>query len=516
MLPAITTQTDRARYYSLYCWILRHIHEQDQPRSGDAFVKAFQRRDAAVAIATLLGADGTHPVGVRAVEVRVARAKASGQISTDFAVLPSNRLGAFGQYYSGCLYELGLTQRLEDGLDRLTPGMAEDLARVFQDAVSEAPYLRQKGFEEATVPLNMLKRSSERLGLDGLSRPFASQERRLLINLFFGLNVPTPSESTIRRRGSLARVLQTVSDYMQADIPVLEATLSDQLLFGPSYFGVLVDSRDRPKNFVSQAKLQRPTHFWRQFCLQQFLTQALEGVLQAVIDAIAGHPGGATLDEVLDELTDSRFAQYLHSAVGRRCATPKALMAALQIGRQPDEAACVKLRSAYPYNNVLSEWFCHEDAGSPPELVARSCVVLAILYGKWRGIQTDVSYLAVAQESGNELSSPNVLPLLDSWFDGAMDWRTALRIACVLVIKQHDQVMYGKGRLESCWLRHEEGRYYREQDCTPYFRESRHKQAVSILADLGLLRWVGTKGKPSLVVSAEGRDVLRRSLSEGV
>ena len=55
LLPGIITQTDRARYYALYCWILWHIEREDEPSSWQAFVESFQRREAAVALANIVG-----------------------------------------------------------------------------------------------------------------------------------------------------------------------------------------------------------------------------------------------------------------------------------------------------------------------------------------------------------------------------------------------------------------------------------------------------------------------------
>jgi hypothetical protein len=59
LLPGIITQTDRARYYALYCWILWHIEREDRPDGWQTFVASFQRRGAAIALATTF-ADGAN------------------------------------------------------------------------------------------------------------------------------------------------------------------------------------------------------------------------------------------------------------------------------------------------------------------------------------------------------------------------------------------------------------------------------------------------------------------------
>src|SRR5262249_18422840 len=122
LMPGIITQTNRARYYAIYCWILWHIQQEEKPDGWENFASAFQRREAAIALATMIIDANSSPVGMRVVGRRLAQAQEKKQVSTAFQVLPSNRLGGFGQYYAGCLYQLGLTHHLEDGIDRVTQG----------------------------------------------------------------------------------------------------------------------------------------------------------------------------------------------------------------------------------------------------------------------------------------------------------------------------------------------------------------------------------------------------------
>ena len=63
LLPGIITQTDRARYYAIYCWILWHIQREEKPESWPIFASAFQRREAAVALSTMIVDENASPVG---------------------------------------------------------------------------------------------------------------------------------------------------------------------------------------------------------------------------------------------------------------------------------------------------------------------------------------------------------------------------------------------------------------------------------------------------------------------
>lgn len=64
LMPGIVVNTNRARYYALYTWILWHIAATEKARTARAFASGFQRREAAIAYATLLDNPESSPVGV--------------------------------------------------------------------------------------------------------------------------------------------------------------------------------------------------------------------------------------------------------------------------------------------------------------------------------------------------------------------------------------------------------------------------------------------------------------------
>jgi hypothetical protein len=342
----------------------------------------------------------------------------------------------------------------------------------------------------------------------------------LLCDLLFGFHEAILNDATRHRRHSLAHLLATVSGYQTAGIHIEEESLPVQLVYGPTYFGVLIDGQGRSEPFTPPTLLQRCSEFWRQFCLHQFLTQAFEGLLQAVLEVIAARSGGATLDAVMGELLDDGFIQYFGGALDARCRTPSELLHALGVPKLPDEAACLNFRQRYPYHHPLSEWVCcYRAAKTPAELTARSCLLLAVLYSKWRGVASDITYAAVAERAGVDLAAPTWLPHLDSWLDADYRRDTALNMLVTRILQQHDQVMYSKGRLESCWLHIEDGCLVWDQDYEPAFRASRHEQATQILVDIGLLKWPPTgsgRGSHHLTITEQGQRVLGCVLSEGI
>jgi len=167
LLPAITTQTGRARYYSFYTWSLWHIQQTETPKRFGEFQEHFQRREAAFALATVLHGDGDNPVGVDAVRKRLDHARPEGEINTSFPVLPSNSLGGYGQYYQGRLKKLGLAASGEHA-DHPLDGMGTQLAEAFHASVAGTPYLRKQLFKEIRVPLEDLEQSSKSYNLNAI------------------------------------------------------------------------------------------------------------------------------------------------------------------------------------------------------------------------------------------------------------------------------------------------------------------------------------------------------------
>lgn len=99
---------------------------------------------------------------------RLSKYGENKEANTNFAVLPSNFLGGFGQYYGGSLYALGLTHRDENGIDHAEAGRGVALAEAFNRSIARTQYYRQGYFAETEVPFDVLKKSASQLSLDCL------------------------------------------------------------------------------------------------------------------------------------------------------------------------------------------------------------------------------------------------------------------------------------------------------------------------------------------------------------
>ena len=303
LLTGIITQTYRARYYSFYCWALWHIHKEEAPKTYQDLVDGFRRREAAVAIATVLNNESTSPVGVTAVRVKINEGRPVGRLDCDFRVLPSNQLGGFGQYYGGSIYQLGLTYHLEDGMDRVTEGIAETLANMFHNSIKSTPYIAKRLFLEKTVAFTELDSSKRNLTIDALSEPFCINERDILRNIFFSNDKYSQSERGLLRRRTLGQILFIVSEYEAKGHPACFDEIDKFLVFPPYYYGALRFEDKSTATYNCPVKFETSRSFWRQYCIQQFVTQAIESLMYAVLETVGSENGGLTLEEALSRLS---------------------------------------------------------------------------------------------------------------------------------------------------------------------------------------------------------------------
>src|ERR1041384_268560 len=511
LLPGIITTTDRARYYSFYCWALWHIQKEEQPKKYQDFVNAFRRREATMALATLIANQSTSPVGVEATRKYFERGTETGSFDCDFKVLPSNALGGYGQYYGGSIYKLRLSHTPEDGIDHVTEGIAEELARSFQSALEGTPYLKKHLFTEKEISGTDLRKSSGFLTLDALGETFAADERQKLTEIFFGLGHPNIDEETVLRRQTLTHLLHIISEYERAgcELTAERRFGLDEYLLYPMYYGCLWPEKNQIISYKAPKELSFCTGLWRQFCLHQFLSQALEDLLCSVLEAAGAQVLGLTVEEIAADLTQNDFFSYLSSATGKKYHTPKTLLSALGMSDVPDESFSIQSQRELSPKHKLSEArILYMEVDSPQSQAARAVLLLAVVYGKWVGIANDIGYRHIAQRAGTQLWAGNLLYTLDDWLSSTLTWEQALQSMIEqFVINKHDQTVYEKRRLYSSWLSRTEGKVFKEQDYEPVWRASRFLNCVKIMADLGLLRIDTNK---ALTMTGRGRKFLEK------
>ena len=170
---------------------------------------------------------------------------------------------------------------------------------------------------------------------------------------------------------------------------------------------------------------------WRQFCVHQFLTQALEELLYSVLEVISSAASPPTVDDVIESL-QTGLSSLLRKVTGRSCKTPQELFLACGISQIPDQETSESLQQRLSLRSPLNEMKALEfGEKTPVTAVARALLLLAILYGKSRGIKQDSGFTYLLPISpvtgGSDRFSPGVTGGLRKTRHGCVSSRAYLK-----------------------------------------------------------------------------------------
>jgi hypothetical protein len=475
LLTGIITQTDRARYFSFFTWCLWHIHQHERPTTTAQFVAAFQRRETAMSVATLMLDRNRHVVGS---ELTLPLLDAAGdEINTQVGVLPASRLGGYGQYYKGCIGDLGLRASNEHHLDCVDGPVAVALAEAVEAVLAKTPYIAKELFRQGRIPLAELKRSAPRMQLYALDESICDDERQLLIDLFWNEGPHAKSEAHERtqwRRRTLTLLLSLLDEYRQAGIPVWYNTLSEQLIesaCGERFLLAIDPERADQRTPVHlDPALEPAADLWRQFAVHGDVTYAYEFAMLALSRTI-GCADGMDLVRARDAIAAGGCLERLAQMAGGDVSRPHAVVS------RPQRAA------RRPAEIIAAVADGDEDV---PALMAGALALLGTIAVRWRGSQ-DPSVLKVAGLVPGDLWLGSALALTEPWRQPSCTWSEAIDALLRQVVATHDRVTIEKQVPESPWLRRMGDGIRADREVEPHRRSSRWSQAVSICRDLGLV-----------------------------
>lgn len=246
LLPGITNVTDRARYYSLYPWLIWKFDQRFKTASPKDFETFYRRADCLMTLVAERHARCAQEAGAlhgAAMIGRLTLLPALDRLEAGEALRLStyattedepgtryfkNRLGGLGQYYLGTFVDLGLLLGDPRSWIRYTRERGEVIARNVEEIVPADLFL--KTIQEDVVSLRRL---------DNLA-PFCfchlkegTKEHKFLADLFFGRLVDDESDGP-QRRHSLALVLSLVDAMTRAGRGTLDIDWVRGALYGHS------------------------------------------------------------------------------------------------------------------------------------------------------------------------------------------------------------------------------------------------------------------------------------------
>lgn len=312
LLPGITNVTDRARYYSLYPWLLWTMDQASVPAADRD--QWFRRADCLLTLVGLHHGEGDEhwlgAVGSRTLGRALAEARADGtpidlsRWATRDDVKDryfKSRRGGLGQYYQGSLEaaSIGLLARDAEGALTWAEGIGEQIAERVDASVDRQRFIRC--VTEGTATLDDLA-ALDALCLCRLSSP--SPDRDPLLEVFWP---DSPSGPGAKAREQSLRLITTIA----RDLDGVE--LSDDV------FRAVVTTRHLPGGVAWNPPdaVGASADHWRTYVRSEWLSLAVQGVFFATLESVVGvHPNRRALaTAALEELEAA-----LTVDLSRRCA----------------------------------------------------------------------------------------------------------------------------------------------------------------------------------------------------
>jgi hypothetical protein len=220
LLPGVLQLSQRARYFSIYPWLLWQFSERRRAPTREALDDFIRRREYELCLAMKLcpHCDVASAIGALSAGPRVNAAE--DPFERGYSI--ETKMGGFGLYYRSPLVELGAiaaagTPMGPDELPtpievlRHTP-LALELAEAFHEAIAETEYFRSYERNEAPIPRVVLEELAASVCLCGLGQPERRRERDAIRHLLFEPASETAAAACDARRRAFAHFLSLLDD----------------------------------------------------------------------------------------------------------------------------------------------------------------------------------------------------------------------------------------------------------------------------------------------------------------
>ncbi|MPQ31251.1 hypothetical protein E4V42_07350 [Clostridium estertheticum] len=493
LIKGIVSTTDRLRYISYCCWAIGDIEYTMNCDKYYEFEEAFRIRESALAVGTYLLKPktlvGNYSIyGTQVMKYMVDYEEK--EYNCSFKLLPSQPLGAFGQYYKGTVQNWGLIYVDEKGIIRLTE-FGKELYEIMVENYSNFEYyLFYKG--KQVVPGKVLKNWAKANEYDNITDVYHKAERDFYKNVLFHLE---DKKVVDKRRDSLTIYLECIMECNKREISFDETVLRNILYY----------KRIQSKNGIIQIELSscldETAFYWMMYETQVYFRWWISEYFCFFLKRLSGSANGLMLDEVVSDVSMEIFNNKTEEI--------------LKMGIDYYSLTFNELESCVNKVNFPDKWFL-EDVLSDiaieniSHLYANLLMIMALLHYKYKEINEDDRYSMVRMRL-----------IDDYWFeeffrdiDSIKDYTVPDLLKFLLdryAIQKHDKAMYAKNDLRRCWFTKSGERYQFQADSRSIWRPAKHKIICNFLFDMKLV----TIKEGDTVIASEGK-VLYKQLKEKI
>jgi hypothetical protein len=519
LLPGITNVTDRARYYSLYPWLIRAFDTEFPDADASEFVKLFRHGDFLLTLIAERHArvhsepDWKHGAAMAGRD-QMAQAMSEldevGAITFErFTTMEpvdtryfKSRLGGLSQYYVGTLAELGLLDTTTTQWVKYTHEFGAPLAAAVEQAVPAKRFWSVVAAGVATAKDLDALHSFCPCGLAE-----GSEEHSALMNIFFAESDPYAKPGK-QRRASLGMWLHLAHALSE----------DEQNLFNMRSFRGAIYAGTLPANvpWDLPGDLAATRALWRTYEANDLLSVAFQGVFASALEQLsvrqsAGLAPFPTVEALADDFSQGPITTALIEAFGPEGfgATIESLkQSAPQVGdwRNPlhEHELCIRL---------LSLWRTHV---SEAERFRIAFHTIALLIARDDHNRSAYAGLAVSTEDlrNYPINLNTLRERATQW--STMSLRAVIRDVVLWCLTTHLSVAIRKlrqtGRSTFRFRPGELGLEITDKTPIPTRTIPRFNQATQILVDLRTLQHRSADNADALQVTPLG---LRMMLNHG-
>ena len=272
----MTVNTQVARYYSFYPWVIEQSKAQDLDALADDIIRA----EKAYALACLLAHGGERCVNGLVGADLVDSFGIEGKDNYNLPAIEWFARGAsgFGQLYQGPLLRLRLLK--SEGRLITTTARGKRLAQAYRKNVADTEYVARY-FDKGIVPASVLVAYGRQACPCALVQS-ASEELDLLRELFF------ESQDDPRER-QLSRSLYLVLDIIRA-CTKLGWAFGGRCFRVAAFYQEVADAEKTCHRYQLPKAMEEVCKRWRLFQAENYFVFALETFLAALLDAAENQP----------------------------------------------------------------------------------------------------------------------------------------------------------------------------------------------------------------------------------
>ena len=313
LFPGILQLSERARYFSIYPWLLWQFAERRREATGDVLDHFIRRREYELCLAFKLcpHCQGESAIG----SMRAGPHVTANEDPLQRGLSIDTPKGGFGLYYRSPLVDLGAVVPAgvplgEEGKPtpietlRIQDERAVAMAKAFHEAIKDTAYYQHYERTDMPIPRQVMEALAEQICLCRL--PFHEVEGDAVRRLIFEPSTDAPDvvEACDARRRAFALFLSLVDEDpgVAADTGVFWRRLLERFDADRQAQGSIADTLAPWAALAMKECLQETIcSIWTDFCRSGVHAQGLDGMtpaqLQTLIDRLADAPG-LTLSDV--------------------------------------------------------------------------------------------------------------------------------------------------------------------------------------------------------------------------